>query len=116
MQEFIERMSPKLKKIAKKSLLAFAALVVFFTIVIDLDKPGGGYIRPVFYWVLSTIIAGYTNAIEIAHTPLAALTIAKIAELIFYAGVGIVLFGIGRAILSFVFWVLEELRGSRESE
>lgn len=113
MQELIKRLSPKLKQITKKSLWVFAGLVAFFTIVIDLDKPGGGYIRLVFHWVLSMIITGYTNAVEIANTPLAAMTIAKIVGLIFYAIVGIILLGIGKNIL---FWGIKKLCGFGESE
>lgn len=113
MQEFIERLSPKIKKNAKKALWIFASFIAFLIIVSDFDKPGGGYIQLVFTWGLSTIIAGYIHTVEIANTPLADLTIAKIVGLMFYAVVGIILFHVGRGILS---WGIKKLFGFGESE
>ena len=113
MQGLIERIGHKVKKFAKKTLWVVVGLIPLFIIASDFDKPGEGNIRLVFHWVLSMIIAGYTNAVEIANTPLVALTIAKIVGLIFYAVIGIILLGIGKGIL---FWWIKGLFCFGESE
>lgn len=80
----IETWVPKIKRLFKKFILISVAIFPLIIVCEDLDKRDGGYIKPAAAFIISTGTSCYFEAVEIANTPLASLTIAKIFLFIFY--------------------------------
>jgi hypothetical protein len=84
MQEIFENLSAKIKKHLNKAIWTVASVFLFIVVISDLDRPDGGYIMPTVIYITGVVMACGADAIEIADTPLASLTIAKIFILAWY--------------------------------
>ncbi len=80
MQEFFKDCNQRLKKVVKTSTW----MVVIILVLNDLDSPGNGYLGSMFSYGFSKLMVGYYDFVEIAQTPLASLTIAKIIAFTLY--------------------------------
>lgn len=107
MKELFEKLAPKIKKLLKR--LFWIAAVIFLLSVVcqDLDRFDDGYIRPTVAYVTSIARSCCAHGVEIANTPLASLTIAKIFTLIWYCLIAWFLAMVAYGIWSFIRDVLD---------
>lgn len=74
---------PRIKSIFNNLIWILIGIFALILICLDLDSRNG-YIKPIASSIIITSMSCYFDAVQIANTPLASLTIAKIFLLIFY--------------------------------
>jgi hypothetical protein len=113
--------SSRFKRIMFKllSVLKYAAFSVIFILIIstigwDLERNDGGYLRPIFYWILDYFASASAEIVDICETPFGSLSIAKIFRIIWHLWVALSIFYFGRAICLTVKEVFESYREKQE--
>lgn len=87
MKELIEEWAQKNKNLLHKLFYIVVAIILIGLICEDLVSRDGGYIRPAVSYIIGIGMSCCADAVEIANTPLASLTIAKIFLFIWYCSV-----------------------------
>lgn len=109
----MESFASKFKKGIKILAKILAVIFLISVVLTDLERPDGGYIMWVIVFVVSAAVSSYKEVQEITHTPIASLTLAKIATLVFYFYVAWILLVIGRTVWSEISEYLEEREDRR---
>lgn len=116
MQQFIEKLMPKIKTAARKLFWILGIFILLTLVLRDLDAPGGGYLEWIFTCIFSLLMSGYNDAVEIAQTPLASLTIAKIFIFLWYCSIAWLISMVGYGLWSAISEKLEDQQMKRFEE
>lgn len=116
MDKLIERSMPKIKYVVKKLLWIIGIFTVLTIVLRDLDMPGGGYLQWIFTCIFLLFMSGYNDAVEIAQTPLASLTMAKIFIFVWYVSIAWLILILGYELWSSISDKLDDLQNKRYEE
>lgn len=81
--------NPKIKRFLKNMFWTIAVFFIFLIVIKDTHASDGGYLKYVFTYCFFFLESGRLHAVEIADTPLASLTLAKLGVFIFYVFIAI---------------------------
>lgn len=116
MEQLHERLMPKIKIAASKLFWILGIFILLTLVLRDLANPGGGYLNWIFTCTFSLLMSSYNDAVEIAQTPLASLTIAKIFTFIWYCFIAWLIYMFGYGLWSAISEKLEDQQNKRFEE
>jgi hypothetical protein len=116
MHKLIERSMHKIKYFVKKLFWIIGIFTVLTIVLRDLDKPGGGYLQWIFTWIFLVLMSGFNDAVEIAQTPLASLTMAKIFIFVWYVSIACLILILANKLWSSISDKLDDLQNKKFEE